>query len=124
MRDIDRINLQGGFLEFIPLAINAIMSTNNLIKSIEGPPSIKPVTIPGILGLKEIDQSIVEQINKSRQELETVYQTELELAKKQQQLEQQIIKRQKLIETITKLAPFIVIGGVILAIILLKRGRK
>ena len=122
MRDIDRVNL--GFIQFLPLIFETAMAANSLIKTIEGPPSIKPVTIPGILAEKGIGANIIEQINKSKQELEAIHQTEIELAKKQEEIAKEIAQREALKQKIMKIAPWVVIVGVGLGIILLISRRK
>ena len=122
MRDVDKVNL--GFIQFLPLIFSTAMAADSLIKTIEGPPSINPVTIPGVLAEKGIGANIIEQINKSKQELEAIHQTEVELAKKQEELAKKIAQREALKQRIIKIAPWIVIGGVGLGVILLISRRR
>jgi len=120
MREIDRVNL--GFLNFIFSTIAAAMTADQIIKTIEGPPKVSSVTIPGVLSEKEVSANIVEQINKSRQELEALHQKDLELARQQEELTKKIAQREALKQKITKIAPFVVIGGVVLGALLIGRG--
>lgn len=122
MRDIKRVNL--GFFEILATVVGSALTVDGIIKSMENP-KISSVSIPGTLGLRDIAPSVLEEIEESKQKLKVLHQAELELAKQQEELEKRIAQREALKQKIIKIAPYVVVIGVILGVyFLIKRSKK
>ena len=122
MRDIKRVNL--GFFQILATVAGSALTVDGIIKSMESP-KISSVSIPGTLGLRDIAPSVLEEIEESKQKLKVLHQAELELAKQQEELEKRIAQREALKQKIIKIAPYVVVIGVILGVyFLIKRSKK
>jgi len=120
---MNRINqIELGFWETLFAVASSAMTADSVIRMIQKP-KVSYTEIPGVVGLREIEPEVAEAIEKSRAELEALHAQEIELAKKQEELEAAIARKEALKQGIIKLAPLVVLGGVGLAIYLLWRKR-
>ena len=117
-----RVNLGGFWAAFLKALPEIAFTADNIIKAMEHP-KVSSVTIPGVLATREVNRAILEELNRSRIEVEKLYQQELALAKRQEELAKKIAQREALKRTIVKIAPAFIIGGVTLGVILLIRRR-
>ncbi|OQX87774.1 MAG: hypothetical protein B6D55_02375 [Candidatus Omnitrophica bacterium 4484_70.2] len=112
-----RVNL--GFWQAL---LTTAFTVDKFIKAMEHP-KIPSIAIPGVLATREVNRAILEELNKSRAEVEKLHQQEMALVKKQEELAKKIARREALKRVIIKITPVFVIGGVTLGIILLARKR-
>lgn len=125
LKEAEKLEPTEVHLGFLPIfAALATTAVSTGINYLDRPPSIKPVTIPGVLAEAGIGSDIIEKINESKKKLEAVHQKEVELAKEEKALAERIAKREAIKQMITKIAPFVVVGGVALSVILLIRRKR
>lgn len=101
--------------------VGAAATVDSIIKTMQHP-GISSVEIPGSLGMRGFETSVAVAVQEARADLEELHARELALAKEQEAIVAEAAKKEELTETIKKIAPYVIIGGVGLgAILLLKR---
>jgi hypothetical protein len=103
--------------------VAAALTVNSLIQSFNQPKGSE-VSIPGLLGAKELSSTVATSLQRQQTELETLQQEGLKKQEELAAIEAQVALKQKTTNFLSKYGPFLVAGGIVLVTVLAVRKKK